>query len=255
MQKKSGVEINSDAIERARREGVANDSSADLITALKSTPIPDEELSRNLFLYSDRRAYSRFLFLNELYQAAMKVHGSILTFGCRYGVNEVILNGLRDIYEPYNWNREIHTFDTFEGFPSVSSCDGKAKNGEFGVPAGYAAHLKSLVAHHRRASPLQQLMGVTIHEGDVTNTLPNFIQINPHILVSMVYLDLHLYEPTKLVLDQISSRVVRGGVIAFDELSVRDWPGETMAFLEWSKERGLDVRHSQYRSAAAYVIL
>ena len=51
-------------------------------------------------------------------------------------------------------------------------------------------------------------------------------------MVSLLYLDLGLYEPTKIALENFLPRIPKGGIIAFDELNIDGMPGETVAALE-----------------------
>ena len=68
---------------RLNPEDFANRSQ--LKELLFSSPIPKEEILLNIGLYIDRRLFSRFLYVQELYTAQMKLHGSIFEFGVRYG--------------------------------------------------------------------------------------------------------------------------------------------------------------------------
>ena len=42
-----------------------------------------------------------------------------------------------------------------------------------------------------------------------------------------------IYEPTKVALENLYSRVVKGGIVAFDELNCTEWKGETIALREF----------------------
>jgi hypothetical protein len=62
--------------------------------------------------------------------------------------------------------------------------------------------------------------------------LPLFLEENKHIIVSLLYLDLDIYEPTKTCLKYLLSKMAKGSIIAFDELNWKSFPGETIAVLE-----------------------
>ncbi len=62
--------------------------------------------------------------------------------------------------------------------------------------------------------------------------MPQFVAEHPHLLVSLLFLDLDLYEPTKVAIECFLPRMPKGAVIAFDELDNPMWPGETLALLE-----------------------
>ena len=55
---------------------------------------------------------------------------------------------------------------------------------------------------------------------------------NKHILISLLYLDMDLHEPTKVALQYFLPRMAKGSIIAFDELNYKKFPGETIAMLE-----------------------
>ena len=73
----------------------------------------------------------------------------------------------------------------------------------------------------------------------------NFIKENPHLMVSLLFLDFDLYEPTKCALENFLPRMPLGGIIAFDELDNPLWPGETLAMLE---------SHSKYNFEIARIL-
>ena len=50
--------------------------------------------------------------------------------------------------------------------------------------------------------------------------------------MSLLYLDLDIYLPTKFAIEQVLPRMCKGSIIAFDELYYRSFPGETTALLE-----------------------
>jgi hypothetical protein len=92
---------------------------SEFLSLFKQSPIPDEELLENLGLFIKRQDFSRMLFMHELYQQILPVHGVVIEFGVRWGQNMALFATFRGIYEPFNFNRQIIGFDTFEGFPSV----------------------------------------------------------------------------------------------------------------------------------------
>jgi hypothetical protein len=48
----------------------------------------------------------------------------------------------------------------------------------------------------------------------------------------MLYLDVDLYEPTLAAIRAFRPRMPKGGIIAFDELNAKIFPGETAAMIE-----------------------
>ena len=61
----------------------------------KDCPIPDNELLSNLDLFMNRQTLSRIVFMHELYQNIINVHGSIVEFGTRWGTNLALFESFR----------------------------------------------------------------------------------------------------------------------------------------------------------------
>ncbi len=224
----------------------------------RQCPIPPNEQLANLGLYLNRQALSRILFMQEIYQKILPVHGIIIEFGVRWGQNLALFSSFRGMYEPYNYTRRIVGFDTFSGFPSVTSKDGKdavAKTGAYGVTAQYKAYLESVLAYHETESPLSHLRKFELIEGDATETLPRYLKDHPETIVAMAYFDFDLYEPTKKCLELLKGYFTKGSVIGFDELNSAVFPGETVAVRE---VLGLDryaIHRSVYNPCPSYLVV
>lgn len=63
-------------------------------------------------------------------------------------------------------------------------------------------------------------------------TGPAFVEANPHLIVSLLFLDFDLREPTSKALELFLPRMPAGAVVAFDEVNDLEWPGETLALLD-----------------------
>jgi hypothetical protein len=136
--------------------------------------------------------------------------------------------------EPENLTRRIYGFDSFNGFPSVSDSDrsgsGVAEVGDFQTSS--YDELLELIRLYDQDRFLGHIPKVQLVRGDVSKTIPEFVQQNRHLLVSLLFIDLDLYEPTKIALEHILPRMPKGSIVAFDELDNPIWPGETEALLE-----------------------
>jgi len=232
------------------------DVQMQLVKELLETPIPREELLTHLPLFQDRRCLSRILYLNEIYQRIICVHGNVFEFGVRYGPNLALFASLRGIYEPLNANRKIVGFDTFEGFPDVDkSRDASgAKVGGFAVPEKYERYLSRLLSLHEAMGPLEQLKRFELVKGDVTRTLPAYLKRHPETLIAFAHFDLVLYRPTKFCLKAIQPYLVKGAVVAFDEINMAECQGETIAFREVLGSGNFRLIHSPFRAVAAYLV-
>ena len=64
-------------------------------------------------------------------------------------------------------------------------------------------------------------------------TVPRYIEENPGLRISLLHLDLDLYEPTKVALEYLYPKVVPGGAVILDEYGMEGFPGESAAFDEY----------------------
>jgi hypothetical protein len=199
------------------------------------------------------------MFLNEIYQAALTVHGVVMQFGVRWGRDLAIFEGLRTIYEPYNISRTIVGFDTFEGFPSVHAKDGSdavIHPGAYSTAPGYRDELEEILTIRQTLDPLPHLRRFDIRQGDVLETLPRYLEEHPETIVALAYFDLDIYEPTKKSLELLKPYLTKGSVLAFDELNFVKAPGETVALKEVFPLNSIRVRRSPvYSGQPSYVVI
>ena len=64
-----------------------------------------------------------------------------------------------------------------------------------------------------------------------------------------------IYEPTKFALKILFHRIVRGGIIIFDELNHPDYPGETQALLEIFNINNYTLYRMPYSASCSYIII
>ena len=201
----------------------------------KSSPIPDDEILKNLGLFININLMQRILWMHNLYQQIINVHGSVIEFGCRWGQNLALFELFRGIYEPYNFNRKVIGFDTFAGFPSVHEKDGNAKGvqpGMYNVSENYMEYLQDILNYQESEMPYPQFKKFSLVKGDASQTIDQYLKENPETIIALVYFDFDIYEPTYNCLKAIKPFVTKGSVIAFDELNLHDFPGETLALKE-----------------------
>jgi len=146
------------------------------------------------------------------------------------------------IFEPVNHQRRIVGFDTFRGFPALSRQDRSSESAD-ARPGGLAVdsydHLEQCVALFDRNRFVGHVPKVELVRGDATKTIPAYLKENPQLIVSLLYLDFDIYEPTLSALRHFLPRMPKGAVIAFDELNLKDWRGESTAVLEALRLRSI----------------
>ena len=201
-----------------------------------NSPISTIGKLQNFTKYIRRQDLSRFLAKHELFKMQLDIPGSIIECGCFQGGGTMAFAQLSAIYEPYNHTRKIISFDTFSGFPNIAKEDQNDKreyrSGDLCVFDGMEDEITESVNLFDKNRPLSHISKVELIKGDATKTIPNYIEKNPHLIISMAYFDFDLYEPTLIGLQILTERMPKGSVLAFDELNTKVFPGETIALLE-----------------------
>lgn len=125
------------------------------------------------------------------------------------------------------------------------------------VSIGLSAYddIKECIRLYDLNRSIEHIPRVELVVGDATKTIPKYIKDNPHLVVSMLYLDFDLYEPTKIDIEQFLPRMPKGSVIAFDELNQSSWPGETLAILETIGLRNLRIERFPFAPALSFAVL
>jgi hypothetical protein len=203
-------------------------------TIFNKNPDSIENKLENFTKYIRRQKLTRLLALYEIFKRIMPVKGSIVECGVYSGFGLMAWANISAVLEPANLTRRIYGFDSFEGFPEVGEKDSnnimKPQRGQLNSDS--YEELKELIEIYDSNRFLGHVKKVQLIKGDVAKTIPEFIEKNSHLIVSLLFLDLDLYEPTKIAVENFFPRMPKGAIIAFDELDNPIWPGETMALME-----------------------
>ena len=212
----------------------------------------------NFTKYVRRQDIARFLCQTEIFKKQINIKGSIVECGVHQGGSIMTWGHLTATLEPYNYHRKIIGFDTFEGFPSIHKSDGDTENvrvGNFSEDFDTYEELMKCIELYDSNRFINQIPKIELVKGNVNKTIPKYLKDNPHLIVSLLYLDLDLYEPTKIALQNFLPRMPKGSIIAFDEINVDQWPGETLALLDEVGIRNLRIERFEFAPLMSYAIL
>jgi hypothetical protein len=207
--------------------------------------------------FSTKRSMARFIVKHEIFKKILRINGSVIECGVFNGAGLFAWATLSEIYEPVNYTRKIIGFDTFGGFPSVSEQDNlssyKSKQGDF---CGDTIHsIQESILKHDLERSLGHIPKVELVKGDFMKTGGLYLEKNPHTLISLLYLDFDLYEPTMEALRLFVPRMCAGSIIAFDELNCSNFPGESIACLESFRQKSLRLERSPIDPWISWVTL
>lgn len=209
-----------------------------------STQLTTFELFRNFPAFTPRFNLARFLAHYELFKRIADVPGAIVDLGVFRGGSTFTWAKLCEIFCPTDIRKVVWAFDTFEGFTNVSPEDGPENPAQDVVPGGYfggnsvEADLALAQEAMNQDRHLRHRNRIEFVKGDVCQTIPRFVaEKGDGLRIALLNLDLDLYEPTRVALEQFAPRMARGGIIIVDEYAVDTFGGETKAVDEYFERR------------------
>lgn len=213
---------------------------------------------RSFVKFVPRPEINRFLARNEIFKRILTVQGSIIECGVYLGGGLMTWAQLSSIYEPLNHLRKIIGFDTFSGFPSLHEKDTEsgnplAKEGYY--KADCIEDLRECIRLYDMARPLGHIPRIELVAGDATRTIAAYAAKNAHLVVSLLYLDFDLYEPTKAAIETLLPRMPKGAVLAFDELNHEKWQGETAAVMDTVGLGRLRIERFSFQPQISFAVL
>lgn len=193
-------------------------------------------------VYARRVNITRFLAHYELYRRIADLPGNVVEVGVYRGASLLSWAKFLEIFHAGDRTRRVFGFDNFAGFESVHEKDGgetdRYDRKVGGWNAGpYRSELMQHIDIFHEDSFLPRAKRIALVDGDVSVTAPKFVAENPGLRISLLHLDVDLYEPTLAALKAFYPLVVKGGLVVFDEFGLIDWPGESRAAEEYFGEQ------------------
>jgi len=227
----------------------------DYIETGKGTPL---DKFSNFAKYVPRQTITDFLARSEIFNKILNINGSIVECGVLLGGGLMTYAQLSSIFEPVNHLRKIIGFDTFTGFSEFTKKD-KVSECEFAHKGGLATYAESDIKKAIELFDENRFLGhipkVELVKGNAVKTIPTYLKKNPFTVVSLLYLDMDIYAPTKTALEQFLPRMPKGAIIAFDELNTKMFSGETLALLDTIGIQNLKIERFSYNSRISYAVL
>ena len=207
--------------------------------------------------FASKKSLARFLVRHELFKKIINIHGSIVDCGVLNGASLFTFAKLSSIYEPVNHTREIIGFDTFSGFPKILKTDKKYSSSDNlkkrGLSGSTYKDILDAIKLFDMNRPLSHIKKIKIIKGDIKYTAKKFLKKNPHTIISLLYLDLDLFEPTKFAIKNFYPLMTKGSIIAFDELNLKNYPGETVALKKTLGLNNLKLNRFTIDPAISYI--
>ncbi len=211
------------------------------ISKFKNISKADIWNSENIYhLKTDVSRISNLINHYEIYKKVTSLPGDVVECGVFKGISLTRFLTFREILENKD-SRKIYGLDVFGKFPKPKNQGDKSFLKRWEKKAGDGIDIKEL----NKILLDKKFSNFELIKGDVKKTIPNLIKQKPHLKISLLHLDMDIYEPTSFVLNKLFSYVVKGGIILIDDYkTVFGATKATDEFLNLNK----DLRIKKFKS-------
>ena len=194
------------------------------------------EYENNFYLSCSSIRIGKLLAHYELFKMTKQLNGAIVECGVFKGASFSRFSMIRQLSK--NMKRKIIGFDTFEKFPLANYEPDRTLRKKFTQSAG----TNSISVNQLKKVLLQKGISKNIElvKGDITKTIPEYIEKNPKQRFSLINLDTDLYEPSIIILKNLFPKLEKNGILILDDYGV--FPGETKAVNEYFKDKKIKIQ-------------
>lgn len=207
------------------------------------------EYENDFYLSCDISRISKIMAHYEFYKMIQDIPGDIVECGVFKGTSLVRFASFLELLgNPLS--KKIIGFDTFGKFPETNfEADKEMRQRHLDTAGGESMSKQQLmdVLKHKGIDKHIELV-----EGDITKTLQDYVKSNPELKVSLLNLDVDIYEPSKVVLESLYPRLVHGGILLLDDYE--SFPGETKAANDYFEDKNIKIRRLPFRKIPCYIV-
>ena len=215
---------------------------------MKKNSISIWEVENIFYQKSNISRIGKLIYHYEIYNIIKNLPGDILEFGVFKGSSLIRFMTFRSILEN-NYSRKIYGFDTFNKFPSQKRKDDKKLRKNFTKDAGNPITKKKL----NEILLDKKFENFELIEGDVLKTLDKFLKKNPNLKISLLHLDMDVYNSTKFVINKLKDKIVKKGIILVDDYGTVE--GATKVIDNFLvKNKKLELKKLSFYKVPSYIV-
>ena len=207
------------------------------------------EYENGFYATADPSRFSKILTHLEFFKQTSNVRGEIVEFGIFKGNSFFRWIKFRDLLEQTN-SRKIIGFDIFGDFPEANFEGDKHKRDTFVAETNGGKSI-SLEEINELLNQQGLNKNIDIIKGDILVTLDAYLDKNPHLKISLLHIDVDLYEPTKHILEKLFDKVTKGGIIIFDDYGA--FAGTNKAVDDFFKNN-VEIKKLSFSHAISYIV-
>lgn len=185
----------------------------------------------------------------ELYKMIVNLPGNVVELGVYKAASFIRFCAFREMLEsPYS--RRIIGFDAFGKFPVPAGANAADSNfiAYFEKEGGKGLSKESI----SRLLERKNFSGFELIEGDIAETVPQYLEAHPELRVALLHIDVDVYAPSKLALEAFYDRIVPGGLIVLDDYAIV--AGETTAVDEFFQGKDFVLQKLPFSHRPAFIV-
>jgi hypothetical protein len=184
----------------------------------------------------------------EIYNMILDLPGDVLEFGVYKGASIVRLLTFRNLLET-EYSRKVIGFDIFGKFPEELSLESDKKFVKrFENEGGNGISKEELEMHLKNKG----FTNFSLIKGDILKTIPEYLKTNAALKISLLHIDVDVYEPTRMILESLWNRIVPGGILMLDDYGTVE--GETEAVDEFFAGKDVIINKPRFNYIPSYII-
>jgi hypothetical protein len=198
------------------------------------------------YLTSHITRMAKLLAHYELYKSIINLPGHVVECGVYKGASLIRFSTFREIMES-PFSRKIIGFDAFGKFPGQENAADQAFVERFEREGGDGISKEEL----QKSFALKSLSNIELIQGDMCDTIPHYIEAHPELKIALLHVDVDVYKPTAVILKNLYDRVVKGGIIVFDDFGTV--AGETKAIDEFFADHDVRIEKLPISHIPSYI--
>ena len=205
------------------------------------------EYENNFLLSCNPNRLSKIILHYKLFERVISLKGDIVECGVFKGASFCVFSVFIKLFCPI---KKIVGFDTFKKYPKAIFKEDKKYRKNFIKEAG------SDSISRKQLFKILENKGITknieLIQGNICKTVPEYIKKNPRLRVSLLNLDVDLYEPTKIILENMWYKMVKNSILILDDYNV--FPGETRAVNDFFKDKNIKIKKFNFRNTPYFIV-
>ena len=203
------------------------------------------EYENNFLLSCQNSRIAKMLAYYELYKIASKIKGDFVLGGIFRGISTVEFSTFINLFENSS-KQKLIVFDEFKKFPKnnndLKSLTVIKQMGEKGITKSQLG----LVLKNKKIKNVEMI------KGKITKIVLDYVSSHPKLKISLLNMDIDIFDRELLSLKILYPFVTKGGVIILNDYGVFNY--ETKIIDNFIKNKNLEIKKLSFAKTPLYII-